>query len=239
MIKRILCASRAGPRDEFADAWRAAVAAALAAPPDVRPVRLVAGTVLEGETPEPPHNGIGLQWFTDENHLSRYEAWLVSAAGRATNDPLAGNDARAGAVDPASIRVVVAREHVLRGQEWLDERRQDGRTSFTHMAFARRAAGLTQTEFFDRWQNHAGTVGAVPIPAEARGQAYVQNHPLPAATSGTDTNADWPYDAVNEVYFDDLDALRRRISWFADNLGANQSDLFRDSQFVVVREEAL
>ncbi len=41
-----------------------------------------------------------------------------------------------------------------------------------------------------------------------RGSAYVQNHPVPL------DGCEWPLDAVNEAYLDDLDALRRRRDWF-------------------------
>jgi hypothetical protein len=47
------------------------------------------------------------------------------------------------------------------------------------------------------------------IPARHGAFAYVQNHPVPG---------DWPCDAVNEVYFDDLAGLRARVEW----LGANR-----------------
>lgn len=52
--------------------------------------------------------------------------------------------------------------------------------------------------------------------------------------------ADWAYDAVNEVYFDDLDGLRARIAWFAEHFdGVGEDDLAGESWFVAVREEAL
>jgi hypothetical protein len=223
MIKRLLFGAHAGAPAEFADAWLAAQSAALAAPMEVRPVRIEVCTALDEITPEPPHDGIALHWFSDEEHLRRFEAWQPAAApGRLTP-----------AADLAAVTVVVAREKVLRGADWLRRRRRDGGTSLKHLALARRVPGLTQQEFFDRWQSRAGSVGTVPIPPEARGAAYVQNHPLPRADS------DWPYDAVNEVYFDDLAGLRTRISWFAANLGDNEDDLFQEPRFIAVREETL
>ncbi|MDT3443003.1 hypothetical protein [Pseudofrankia sp. BMG5.37] len=201
--------------------------AALTAPPDARPLGLAACTVLDAVTPDPPHDGIGLEWFADDTHLKRFEAWWASSDAKAANDLLGR------AVEPGSVSIVVAHEHVMRGEEWLRQRRREGGTSLKHMALARRAADLTPAEFFDRWKNRAGKVGTVPIPADARGQAYIQNHPLLTA------DADWPYDAVNEVYFDDLDDMRKRISWFAENLDQNEDDLVRKSWFVAVREETL
>jgi hypothetical protein len=62
----------------------------------------------------------------------------------------------------------------------------------------------------------------------------VQNHPTPRA------DGDWPYDAVNEVYFDDLDALRVRVEFFAETLGdQTEDDLVGDNWFVVAREEVV
>jgi hypothetical protein len=53
--------------------------------------------------------------------------------------------------------------------------------------------------------------------------AYVQNHPLGR-----------PYDAVNEVYFDDLADLRRRVVWFE---GAKADpELFTESRLISVKE---
>jgi hypothetical protein len=227
MIKRITLVTRACARDQFAAAWRASLSAALAAPPDARPLRSAAGTVLDEVTPEPPHDGVGLEWFADDSHLRRFEAWSASSDGKAAHDLLGR------AADPATVGVVVAREHVMRGEEWLRQRRQDGGTSLKHMALARRAADLTPARFFDRWTNRAGKVGTTAIPAEARGQAYIQNHPLLTA------DAEWPYDAVNEVYFDDLDGMRKRISWFAQNLAQNEDDLVRESWFIAVDETPL
>ncbi|ONH22051.1 EthD domain-containing protein [Pseudofrankia asymbiotica] len=243
MIKRILLVTRACARDEFAAEWRACVGAALGAPPDARPLGLAAGTVLDEVTPDPPHDGIGLEWFADDSHLRRFEAWWGSPDGKAAKEFLGR------VAEPESVSIVVAREHVMRGEEWLRQRRLEGGTSLKHMALARRAADLTPAEFFDRWKNRAGKVGTVPIPAVARGQAYIQNHPLLTADTDTDTDAgtgtdtdtdtDWPYDAVNEVYFDDLDGMRERISWFAENLEQNEDDLVRENWFVAVREETL
>ncbi|CUU56814.1 hypothetical protein Ga0074812_10933 [Parafrankia irregularis] len=237
MIKRILLVTRACAPERFAAAWRAAVGAAATAPPPARPLRLAAGTVLAEVSPEAPHDGIGLQWFTDEEHLRRFEAWSSSPEGTAAHDLLGE------AVELESAGVVVAHEHVMRGDEWLRHQLRDGATGLKQMALARRAADLTLAQFFDRWRSRAGSVGTVPIPAEVRGLAYIQNHPLLPAAAGTgagaEAEADWAYDAVNEVYFDDLDGIRRRMAWFAENLDRNEDDLVRESCFVAVREEIL
>jgi hypothetical protein len=129
---------------------------------------------------------------------------------------------------PAPAEHVLAVEHVLRGQEWLARRWRDGGEKLKHMALATRAADLTEAEFSRRWRSHAGTAGAAAIPGAARGLAYVQNHPVPG---------DWPYDAVNEVYFDDADGLKARVEWFRANV-PDPADgvLFGRSWLVAVRE---
>ena len=129
---------------------------------------------------------------------------------------------------------VLVEEVVVRGAEWLRAHRQTGRPAFKHMAFAVRADGLTPAEFAARWRAHAGQhapadAPALVIPEKARGHAYVQNHPVPRASG------EWPYDAVNEVWFDDVDALRQRVEFFADNPTGH--DLFGRSWLVAVREE--
>jgi hypothetical protein len=102
------------------------------------------------------------------------------------------------------------------------------------MAVARRAPGLTPAEFSARWQRRAGRVGATPIPEVARGCAYAQNHPLPRP------GGDWRYDAVNEVWFDDEDALRTRIAWLDEAVGrGDDDDLVGEASFLAVREDVL
>ncbi|UGQ12476.1 EthD domain-containing protein [Yinghuangia sp. ASG 101] len=225
--KRIRLAQRACTRGEFAAAWRDTMMAAATAPPDVRPLRIAACTVLDDVTPGTPHDAVGLEWFGDAAHLARYEAWSASPAGLAATTPPHR------AVDPASERVVVAHEHVMRGEDWLRRRWADGAPSLRHMALARRAPGLTPAGFLDRWGNHAGSVGAVAIPPEARGLAYVQNRPVPR------TEGEWPYDAVNEVYFDDMAGVRTRMDFFAGNPGGTGDGLVGESCFVVVREDVV
>jgi hypothetical protein len=129
-------------------------------------------------------------------------------------------------VDPGGDGLVVE-ERVVRGADWLERRWREATPVFKHIALAQRASGLTQAAFSERWAQHAGTVGSRPIPDEVRGLAYVQNHPVPG---------DWPYDAVNEVYFDDIDILRTRIAFFED---APTDELFGAHWFLAVREEVV
>jgi hypothetical protein len=225
VLKRIRFATWAGVTGHD---WRAAVAAALDGPVAVRPVRVAVCTVLSDMTPNPRHDGIGLEWFRDSEHLARFEAWLAAADGTVVERQLGR------VLDVDASPVLVADEHVMRGGDWLEQRWRDGGAAFKHMAIARRAEGLTQAQFQDRWRSRAGKVGAVLIPDGARGLAYVQNHPVPRS------DGVWAYDALNEVWFDDLDGLRRRIAWFAEVLGdGTEDDLVGESWFVAAREEIL
>ncbi len=179
------------------------------------PLRAVLCTVIDDivvahHEPGSRHVAVGIEWLADEG--------VGADDGVGVGDEVAGSEG----VE------VVAREHVLRGEEWLADRWRRGGPRVKHMALARRADGLTVVEFQHRWRHHAGTAGGTPIPDIAKGQAYAQNHPVPG---------DWPYDAVNEVWFDRLDDLRSRVAWFADNPAAN--DIFGANWFLSVTEEIL
>jgi hypothetical protein len=224
VIKLILLASgRVGQRSEdFQQQWRAAFESVATAPPTAQPRRVVACFSLPELLADPVVDGVGLAWFDDRSHLAAFEEWSWST-----------NRLPFTKVDVAEA-VLVADEVVLRGAEWLDHRWAEGGDRLKHIAIARRASGLSPAEFSQRWRAHAGILApSVPIPEAARGQAYVQNHPRPDGPEGL-------YDAVNEVYFDDLDSLRFRIEWLAANQpGGGISDLFGESWSVAVREEIL
>jgi hypothetical protein len=216
MIKRIRFAVA------LPDAREAAYAGA---PREVLPRRVAVCTTLAELTPEPKHGAVVLEWFTDADHLTRNESW------EATQGELADM--------AAAGPVMIADECVLRGEEWLEERWRLGGPRFKHMAIALRSEHLGAAEFSERWRNHAGRLGrsgapVLTIPAEARGLAYVQNHPRQWPTH------EWVYDALNEVWFDDLDGLQTRIDWFRDNLGDRPDDgLVRRSWFLAAREDVL
>jgi hypothetical protein len=200
--------------------------------PAVRPRRVALCTVLPGEGRRPRHDAVCQEWFDDEAHLGRFQEWRSAVApSRGVMDAVA---------DPGLNPVVVAAEVVRRGAEWLEARWRERGPKFKHMAIARRAGHLTPAEFSQRWLAHAGTVspggasGDLVIPHDVRGLSYVQDHPLPR-----DDDA-WAYDAINEVYFDDLEGLRRRARWFEENVGRNASeDLFGQRWFLCVREDVL
>jgi len=103
---------------------------------------------------------------------------------------------------------VVAEEVVLRGADYLASRWAGGGERLKMMSFGRRNPRWTRQEFSQRWRRDAGRVGGDAIPEDVRGLAYVQNHPLL-------TRDDPPFDAVNEVWFERLDLLRRRGAYIA------------------------
>jgi hypothetical protein len=228
LIKRIrLATSKSGlGTGEFSRRWGDAVAAAATAPEWARPVRVTVSTSLQDVDANQSYDGVALEWFTDEAHLLRFETWLRTPDGQLPHNLL---DA---AVDLDASPVVVADEHVARGAGWLERRWQDGGPKLKQLAIARRADGLTLPQFLDLWRSRAGKIGAVPIPEAFRGLAYVQNHPRPM------TGRDWAYDAINEVYFDEVSDLMARIAYFERELTERgEDDLVGANWFLAVREE--
>jgi hypothetical protein len=194
---------------------------AISAPGPARPVRVTIASVLRELTPQAPYDTVALAWFRDAEHLERFDNGYNDAA--------------------ACAATLAATEQIKRGGDWLAGHWDRGGSAFKHIALARRADGLSREEFSARWSAHAGRVGATPIPEPVQGVAYVQNHPLVTERSGEP-----PYDAVNEVYFTDLDGLRTRVRWFADNATDSSTDsaadgdaLFGENAFLAVREELL
>lgn len=215
VIKRITFLSRG--EEVGAEQLAAEVAETLASVSGADlPRRTTVGVVLpELCIGSPRHDVVVLEWFADPDDLRR--------CGRRV---------------PGEGTVVVAEEVVVRGQEWFGNWWEGGRTTLTHLALARRAVGLSPSEFSERWRAHAGHVGPpgamVVIPDDVRGLAYVQDHPLPRP------EGEWPYDAVNEVRFDDPDGLRARVEWFRDHgLDQPQEGLTRQSWFLAVREDVI
>jgi hypothetical protein len=170
-----------------------------AAPGRPRRVALAEPLDLSGFPPA-PFAAVDSQWFADVAGAQANEAWLRAAdPGLCVGSPLLGD---------GSLQLITE-ELVLRGQDHYAARWEQGGERYKMMSFGRRNPALTPTEFSARWRSHAGRLGADEIPDEVRGLAYVQNHPV--ALDGRD----WPLDAVNEVYFERLDHLRRRAEWFA------------------------
>jgi hypothetical protein len=232
MIKRIRFATRSADlaSAEFAAVWPAAGFAPAAAPPGVRPDRIAVCTSLPDVIADPKHDGVGIEWFADSEHLARFERWLQDRGAQAVADCLEQ------ALQVAASPVMIADEFVMRGADWLAARWRQPGAKVKHMAIARRAPQLTAEQFSERWRGRAGTVGSgqgpiVTIPDEARGLAYVQNHPR---------SPEPPYDALNEVYFDAVEDLLVRIAWFDANLrGQAEADLVSESWFLACREDVL
>ena len=162
-----------------------------------RPARVAVAAPLPGFAPS-PWTVVDLQWFASVTEALANDAWLAAVAP----------DLRDG-----SCRVV-ATEVVLRGRAYLDARWREGGERLKMMSFGRRNPALTPEEFSARWRSEAGRLGAEQIPDAVRGLAYVQNHPVPL------DGQEWPLDAVNEVYVEGLDQLRRREAWFAERRAA-------------------
>jgi EthD domain len=204
------------------------------ATPAVRPGRVALCTAVPGEGTPPRHDLVGIEWFEDVAHLARFEEWISSVA------PMEGDAEMVAVAVDGHPTVVVADEVVQRGAEWFQARWRERGAKFKHMAIARRAGHLTPAEFSRRWRAHAGTVSRraasadLVIPDDVRGLAYVQDHPL------LRDDGAWDYDAINEVYFDDLEGMLRRARWFEENVGRDtQGELVGDRWFLCVREDVL
>lgn len=150
--------------------------------------------------PPPRFAAIDIQWFADNAAALANDAWLS-----ATDPQLCTGSSLLG----AGSCQVVADEVVLRGGDYLATRWAQGGDRYKAMHFGRRNPALTRAEFSDRWRHQAGRLGDEEIPADVRGLAYIQNHPVPLA------GYEPPLDAVNEVYMERADHLVRRASWFA------------------------
>ena len=199
----------------FASSQHAALASKLRrVPAALRPLRAVVCSALQADT-----DGVSIEWFANVDALQRYRSWE-----------------REHDLQPSAAEVI-AQEVVLRGAEWLAQRWKTLDPKFKHMALARRAPGLTAAEFSERWRNRPGQIGggqnqSLAIPEAAKGQAYCQNHPLPDSQS--------PYDAINEVYFDQLEDMRPRIEFFRDHPVARlDADLVSEPRFLIVREDPI
>src|SRR5690606_14468735 len=113
--------------------WRRALDAA----GDAAPLRVTESTALPDLEPDPPWTRIGTAWFGDTRHLERFD----------------------GCVDSDGVVSLVAEEVVVRGADWLNRRRADGRPRLEHLALARRHPLLTPAAFSERWRSHAGHLG--------------------------------------------------------------------------------
>jgi hypothetical protein len=180
------------PEGGLVGAWERATACC---PESGRPERVAVGVPVEldGLTGA-GFAGVDVQWFAGEDGALVNEAWLVHVGLG------------------VAAALVVAEEVVVRGHDYLAARWAGGGERYKMLSFGRRNPRWTPAEFSARWKHDAGSVGGAPIPDEVRGLAYVQNHPL--------SGREWPFDAVNEVWFERLDDMRRRGEYLATRLAA-------------------
>jgi hypothetical protein len=161
-------------------------------------LRLAVGrSVPMQDCPTPPiHDGVAVGWLTDVEHALHFgEQWAA--------------DSRLYADVDATLSVVT-REVIVRGESYLMHQRGSdvGLQELKMMSFAKRSEDLTLAELTERWAVEAGRMGATAIPSDLLGNAYVQNHVVPL------DGREWPYDAINEVWFEDRHALERRFEYF-------------------------
>jgi uncharacterized protein (TIGR02118 family) len=180
----------------------------------------------DGE-PRPTHDGASMFWYDDldamRNPLNTPQAAAlreaISADDRQLFDRQPGWPAhhkRAGVV--AEERVVVAGETTP--------------AMVKAIFIASRLPGLTLAEFFQHWYEVHGPLGA-KLPGLRR---YVQNHAIPAAYAFRGMT----HDGWSELWFDDLDALRRAYAspeWQA--LREDGATLFAQPMAVVIARERL
>ena len=231
MIKQFCFVSRRAEISlaDFHSGWAKTVARSRDAPRSARPVRSVVCTTLP-DTPgsDAPHDAVSILTFAELDLLQRCEVWL-SEHGLPSDSEI---------IAPEQTVRVVAEEVVLRGSDWLAQRWAAGGLKYKHMALARRALGLSTAEFSARWRSRAGRIGGsasapvIEIPRAAKGCAYIQNHPLALP------DRDNAYDAITEVYFDDLGGMSSRLEFFRDHDPRRaDGDLVREACFIVVMEE--
>jgi hypothetical protein len=162
-------------------------------------VALATALTLDG-LPPPRFAAVAVRWYTsDAPQRISTTGSVVPVTDPVVEGPFPGPGAGQDLAVPVD-------EVVVRGAEALAARWADGRERYKMMSIGRRNPALSRAEFVARWRAEAGRLGGDRIPDGLRGFAYVQDHPR---------GDDPPLDAVNEVWLDDLDALRRRAQWFA------------------------
>jgi len=82
------------------------------------------------------------------------------------------------------------------------------------ISMLKRRADLSHEQFSDYWYNVHAPFGNKIAPPEALSARYVQNHALKMKGGG-----DAPYDAVAELYFEDMAAMKRWIDWYNSDAG--------------------
>jgi uncharacterized protein (TIGR02118 family) len=101
----------------------------------------------------------------------------------------------------------------------------------------KRKAGMSQEEFVKYWYEKHAPFGQRIVPPECLGRGYIQNYSL-TFKPGVDA----PYDAVGEIYYDDMAHLQRWIKWYNSEAGKPLRDdeenfMDRSKRVVVITEE--
>ena len=134
--------------------------------------------------------------------------------------------------------MIVAEECVLRGADWLERRWRDGGTKLKHMAIALRAAGPERRRVLRAVEEPRGQLGRSGCASSS--PTTPGDSPTSRTTRCPEPTGEWAYDALNEVWFDDVEGLRARIEWFRENLPDHRDDgLFRQSWFLAAREDVV
>ena len=208
VIQRIRFATRRAGVDAaaFEAALRGLAMLARAEPPEVRPVRATVSVVLPGLAAAPPqHDGVA-------RPLVRRRGAPGPVRGPARRRRRSGRGGRAVRCDRRRRRspVVVVDEVVVRGEAWLEQRWSD-RTSPVQAPRPRPAG---------RGPDARGAVAAVARPRRQRPPRRVRRPhadprrgPRPRLRAGPPARpgrrATGAYDAVSEVWFDDVDGLQQ------------------------------
>jgi uncharacterized protein (TIGR02118 family) len=166
----------------------------------------------------PTHDGASIGWFDD---LESMRQCLASSEWQPLRE-----DAPNLFDMSQRMSVVVARERVV----------LDGPTTpdmVKTVAIASRHPDLPLEEFQRRWFEDHGPLGA-RLPGLRR---YVQNHALPEAYEGVPSMT---HDGWAEMWFDDLEAMRRsRASDASRALAEDGRTLFAPQMSVVIARERL
>ena len=178
----------------------------------------------DGE-PRPTHDGASMFWYDD---LEALRTPLTTPEAAALREAIGADDRQLFDRQPGwplhhKRASVVATERVV----------VDGTTTpemVKAIFIAGRIPGLTPAEFFQHWYEVHGPLGA-KLPGLRR---YVQNHAIPEAY----TFRPMTHDGWSELWFDDLDALRRAYAspeWQA--LREDGATLFAQPMAVVIARE--
>ncbi len=81
------------------------------------------------------------------------------------------------------------------------------------ISLLKRKEGLSHEEFSKYWFEKHAPFGNSIAPPEALSKRYVQNHALQLGKGES------PYDAVAELYFDDIAGMQRWIDWYYSDAG--------------------